>query len=210
MLAHIDQGNIADYFPMLSCSWAVNQHCTGKKFSCAMLAQTDQDNVIQVIFLQTHVCALCASIGQVFFFCAMLSQTYLDNTDQTIFLCNVVPVWSIQHCKGYFLHKSCLLAMGQRFTGKNLVQCWPRDSRQQCTGKILFHFVSTLLGQHGTGKNLVRCCPRDSRQYCPGKNPVQCRLNITFGNFYFGLINFSIVKGCCEKRTRLYGTQSSY
>ena len=45
--------------------------------------------------------------------------------------------------------------MGQRFTGKNLVQCWPRDSRQQCTGKILFHFVSTLLGQHCTGKETL-------------------------------------------------------
>ena len=29
MLTHKDQDNIADYFPMQSCSWAVGQHCIG-------------------------------------------------------------------------------------------------------------------------------------------------------------------------------------
>ena len=134
MLTHMDQGNIADFFPGQSCSWAVGQHCTGKQFSCATLAQADQDNIIQVIFQQKHVCALCANIGHIFL-CAMLSQKYLDNTDQTIFLCNdVVPVWLI-HCIGYFLHKSCLLVIGQHYTGKNLVQCCPRGSSQRRTGK---------------------------------------------------------------------------
>ena len=70
-----------------------------------------------------------------YFLCTMLSQTYLGNIDWTIFLCNVVPVWSIQHCIGYFLHKSCVLAMGQHYTGKNLVQCYPRGSRQQFAGE---------------------------------------------------------------------------
>ena len=58
---------------------------------------------------------------------AMLSHKYLDNIDWTIFLCNVVPARSIQHCIGYFPHKSCLLAMGQHFTGDFFVQCWPRQ-----------------------------------------------------------------------------------
>ena len=31
-------------------------------------------------------------------------------------------MWLI-HCIGYFLHKSCLLVIGQHYTGKNLVQC---------------------------------------------------------------------------------------
>ena len=46
MLAHIDQGNIADYFPVQSCSWALGQHSAGKQFSCATLASADQDNII--------------------------------------------------------------------------------------------------------------------------------------------------------------------
>ena len=45
MLAHIDQDNIADYFPVESCSWVVGEHCTGKQFSCATLAQADQDSI---------------------------------------------------------------------------------------------------------------------------------------------------------------------
>ena len=36
-----------------------------------------------------------------------------------------VPEWSIQHCIGYFPHKSCLLAMGQHCTGDFLVQSRP-------------------------------------------------------------------------------------
>ena len=137
IFVHIDHDNLVDYFPMYCCSWAVDQHCTCKQFFCETLPNVDQDNFIQVIFLQKHVCALCANIGQVIFFCTMLSQTYLDNIDETIFLCNVVRLWSIQHCIGYLLHKSCLLAIGQHYTGKSLVQCCPRGSRQQCTGKNL-------------------------------------------------------------------------
>ena len=68
-------------------------------FLVQTLRQLDQDNFIQVIFLQKHICELRANIEQVFFFffffCAMFSQTYLDNIDQTIFLCNVVPLWLI-------------------------------------------------------------------------------------------------------------------
>ena len=32
------------------------------------------------------------------------------------------PAWSIQHCIGYFSHKSCLFTMGQHCTGDFLVQ----------------------------------------------------------------------------------------
>ena len=45
-LAHIDQDNIADYFPVQSCSWAVVEHCTDTQFSCATLAQADQGYII--------------------------------------------------------------------------------------------------------------------------------------------------------------------
>ena len=61
-----------------------------------------------------------------------LTRQYSDASD-------VVPVWSIQHCINYFHHKKCLLAVGQHYTGKNLVQCSPR---KKCS----------------TGKNPVQCC----------------------------------------------------
>ena len=60
---------------------------------------------------------------------AVLSQTCSDNIELTIFLCNAVPAWSIQHCIGYFSHKSCLFTMGQHCTGDFLVQLWPRKIR---------------------------------------------------------------------------------
>ena len=82
----------------------------------------------------------------IFFVCAILSQTYLDNIEQTILQCNVIPVWSIQHFMDYFLHKSCLLVMGQYYSGKNYVQCCPKDSRQQCTGKNPVQCCLSILG----------------------------------------------------------------
>lgn len=38
-MTHIDQDNIVDYVPVQSCSWDAGQHCTGKQFSDATLAQ---------------------------------------------------------------------------------------------------------------------------------------------------------------------------
>ena len=113
------------------------QHCTGNFLMqcCPRYVQSK----LQIIFLCDVVCGLCGQhcrgnflvqcwLRQIkatlcsLFSCKnmsvcpwstlqKLSQTYLENIDQTIFLCNVVPAWSIQHCVGYFLHKSCLLPM---------------------------------------------------------------------------------------------------
>ena len=64
-----------------------------------MLVQTDQDNIVKVIFLQKQ------------FSCAMLSQMFMENIELTILLCNcnAAPVWSTQHCKGYFPPKTIFL-----------------------------------------------------------------------------------------------------
>ena len=78
MLAHIDQDNIADYFLAQSCSWAVGQHCAGKQFSCATLAQADQDNIVH----------------------AMLSKRIRTTMHRKKILLNVVLIFSGQHCTG--------------------------------------------------------------------------------------------------------------
>ena len=52
----------------------------------------------------------------------------------------------------------------------------------------------------------MQCCSRGSRQHCTGKNPLQFRLdNIwsLFGDFYFGLIKFLIITGCCKCRANI-------
>ena len=86
-----------------------------RKFSCAMLSQVDQDNIVWVVFLQKYVCVLWANIAQALFLCNVVSdisgQHWLDNTSMQCCLSNVNAMWSIQHCIGYFPHKSCLLAM---------------------------------------------------------------------------------------------------
>ena len=51
-----------------------------KQFSYAELAQTDQGNIVEVIFQRKHVCAFWANIAQIIF-CAVLSQTCLDSID---------------------------------------------------------------------------------------------------------------------------------
>ena len=135
MLAHIDQDNIADYFPVQSFSWAVSQYCTGKHFFCATLAQADKYNIIGYFSAKTCLCALRQHWTSIFLVQFCLRHIWKTLTRQYSYASNVVPVWSIQHCKGYFLHKSYLLAMGQHYTGKNLVQCCPKGSRQQSTGK---------------------------------------------------------------------------
>ena len=127
-----------------------------------------------------------------YFLCTMLSQTYLGNIDWTIFLCNVVPVWSIQHCIGYFLPKGCLLAIGHHYTGKNFAQCCPRGSRQQCTGRNpvrcglntlettlhrskFYAMLSLRLQATMHGKNiLLNNVLILLEQHCTGKTFVQC------------------------------------
>ena len=125
----------------------------------------------------------------------MFGQHWLDKTITRHSLDHVVPAWSIQCCV-YFLYKLSV-AKGQHSAGKNLVQCWPRDSRQHCTRKkIHIKCYLNTLGQHGTGKSLVQCCPRGSRehftkkilfdvflillgQHCTGIYPMQyCLCNI--------------------------------
>ena len=125
----------------------------------------------------------------------MFGQHWLDKTITRHSLDHVVPAWSIQCCV-YFLYKLSV-AKGQHSAGKNLVQCWPRDSRQHCTRKkIRIKCYLNTLGQHGTGKSLVQCCPRGSRehftkkilfdvflillgQHCTGIYPMQyCLCNI--------------------------------
>ena len=62
MLAHTDQDNIADYFLVQTCSWAVGQHCNGnflvqcslrriwtaltRQHSYAMLSQHGRYNIV--------------------------------------------------------------------------------------------------------------------------------------------------------------------
>ena len=75
-------------------------------------------------------------------------------------------------CIGYFPHRSCLLAMDQHCTGKNLVQCCPRVSRQHCTGKNPVQCcVNTLGAASHRCKNLVHAMlsKRCSRQHCTKK-----------------------------------------
>ena len=128
MLAQKGPGNIADYFSVQSCLWTVGQLCTG------------------IFLMQCWHRQIKTTLYRLFS-CKNMSvcQMYLDNIDETIFPCNVVPAWLIQHCLGYFPHKSCLLAMGQHCTGKNLVQCCPRGFRQHCTRKNPFPCLNSLV-----------------------------------------------------------------
>ena len=145
MLAHIDQDNIAYYFPVQSCSWALDQHCTA-----SFLVQCWHRQIKTTLYRLISCENISVRTGPTFhkqFSCVMFSQTYLDNIDKTIFLCNAVPAWSIQHCIGYFPHKSCLLPMGQHYIVDFLVQCWPRQIQttlQFFCAKLFVEYGPTL------------------------------------------------------------------
>ena len=49
-----------------------------------------------------------------------------------------------QHFRGYFPHKSCLLAMGQHCASNFLVQCWPRQIQTTLQIIFLWKFVCGL------------------------------------------------------------------
>ena len=135
-------------------------------------------------------------------------------------LCNVVQEDPDNNAQEKILLNVVLILSGQHCTSKGLVQCCPRGCRQHCTDKnpvqyclntyfwnnipqvntscnvvletpgniaqekILFNAIFILLGQHYTGKK------------------TQCNVVWTslFGNFCFGLVNFSIINGCCNCR----------
>ena len=96
-----------------------------------------------------------------------------------------IPAWSIQHCIGYFPHKSCLLAMSKHCIVDFIVQCWPRQSRKVVLrlriniAQVVFvcnvgtcrsrqHYIGyfpakpclSALGQYCTSNFLVQCSPR--------------------------------------------------
>ena len=133
MLTHIDQGNIADYFSVQSCSYGVGPHCIGITYALMQLWYGQIKATLYRLFYCKNMSVHSGPILYKYVFRALLSQTYLDNIEKTIFLCNVIPTWSIQHHIGYFPHKNCLLALSQHCKGKSLVQCHPRGSRQPGT-----------------------------------------------------------------------------
>ena len=144
MLAHKAQDNIADYFPVQSCSW-VEATIAQVIFLCNVGSGRSRQHCIGYFSVKACLCTLgqhCTSNLQC---CAMLHQMYLDNIDWATFLCNVVPAWSIQHCTGYFLHKSCILAIGQHCT-VSLSNVGPDRSRQHCTGKNHLQCCLNTLG----------------------------------------------------------------
>ena len=69
--------------------------------------------------------------------CSMLSQFSYDNialvTAKT--LCNVAQESQDNNAQEKILFNVVLIFLGQHCTGKNFVQCCPRDSRQHCRGK---------------------------------------------------------------------------
>ena len=114
----------------------------------------------------------------------MFSQMYLDNIEQTIFLCNTVLAWSMQHCIGYFPHKSCLLAMDKHYIGDFLVQCWPRQSCKVVLGLWINIAQLVFVCNVGTGRSRQHCigyfpakaCLSALGQYCTSNFLVQCSL----------------------------------
>ena len=77
MLANIDQDNIADYFPVQSCSWTVGQHCT-----CHFLVQCWHRQIKTTLYrlISCEKCSVCSgpTLYKSFFY-EMFSQTCLDN-----------------------------------------------------------------------------------------------------------------------------------
>ena len=114
------------------------------------------------------------------------------------------PRGSRHHCtRKKILFSVVLILLGQHCTDKNAVQCSPRSLRQHCTGK-----------------NPVRCCLNSGdkiaelktlciAQDTPGKIAQEKSQFIVvwttslFGNFYFELVNFLIITGCCKCRTSI-------
>ena len=80
---------------------------------CAILAQADQNKLVQVIFLQNHCCILRANIAQEFS-CAMLFQMYFSNIECTIFLC--------RSSRPQMFCKKPVLKNFTKFTEKHLCQ----------------------------------------------------------------------------------------
>ena len=97
-------------------------------FLCSVGTGRSRQHYIGYFPAKTCLCALRQHWTSIIFVQFCRRRTTL--TRQYSYASIVVPVWSIQHCIGYFLHKSCLLAMGQYYTGKNLVKCCPGGSRQ--------------------------------------------------------------------------------
>ena len=64
--------------------------------------------------------------------CSML---FLYSWDNVKTLCNVVQEAQDNNAQEKILFNVVLIFLGQHSTCKNLVQCYPRDSRQHCTGK---------------------------------------------------------------------------
>ena len=128
--------------------WTVGQHCLHCVRNCFVQCWPKQTKTtFRRLFSSKNILSAqgqyCTSNFLVQY---CLRRTWTTLTRQYSYASNVVPVWSIQHCIGYFLHKSCLLDMSQHYNGKNLVQCCQRCSRQQCTGKSSVQCCLNTLG----------------------------------------------------------------
>ena len=155
MLAHIDQDNIAGYFPVQSCSWAVGQQCTGnflvqcwhrqirhciyRLFSCKNVSACSGPTLHKNFLVQCSLICIWTTMTRQYSY-AMLPQHGRYNIVQVIFLLKVVCqpwaniTWVISLCN-----------------------VGPHRSRQHCR---LFFFVQSCLwsmGQHCTSNFLVQC-----------------------------------------------------
>ena len=173
-----------------------------KQLSFAMFSQTYFHNITQKNLLQCCLNTPGTTLHRLKP-CAMLTlwlQTTMHRKKLWIVF-NVVLILLEWHCSGKNLLQCCLF----NTPGTTLHRLKPyavlslrlqtifhkKNPVQYC-----LNILETILYR----KNPMLCCSRGSKQHSTVKNPVWCLNNIwsLFGSFYFGLVDFLIITGCCK------------
>ena len=133
----------------------------------------------------------------------MLSQERLswDNIAQIKTLCSVALEAPNKNTQEKIMFNVVLILLGQHCTGKNPMQCCPRDSRQKCTGKNPVQCCLNTLGATLHRLNPYAILSERFQKTLHRKNPVQYCLN-TPGT----TLHWKNPMQCCPRGSRQHCT----